>query len=254
VAAASLARRLRDGELLYMGWVGLPEPLIAELVGRAGFDCVCLEAQHALMTASAVVRGISAVALAGTPSVVRIPIDAYALASQVLDSGAEAVIAPMINTVEDARKLVAATKYPPLGARSWGPVRTMTLRGIDPPTQLANANSETLALAMIETAEALDNLDDILAVDGIDGVFVGPSDLSVSLSGGASISPLDAALDDTIADIAARARAVGKITSAFAATPERAKTFRGMGYQLVAIGSDQIYLANGIKAMLTIAG
>ncbi len=250
MSGASLAARLRAGDSLLVGWVGLPEPLVAELVARAGFDCVCLEGQHALVTPDAVMRGITAVAFAGKPAIVRVPVEDFAFASHALDMGAEAIIAPMINTPEDARRLVAATKYPPLGQRSWGPLRAMTLNGNDPAAQLANANDDTLALAMIETAEAIANLDAILEVDGIDGVFAGPSDLSVSLSDGRTINPVDPALDPVFEDICARATRAGKLASGFAMTPQRAADMRAMGFRLVALGNDQLYLASGIKAMI----
>jgi 4-hydroxy-2-oxoheptanedioate aldolase len=248
-----LADLLRSGQSLYLGWVGLPEPLVAELVARSGFDAVCLEGQHALHSTSSIMRGIPAIRLGGKPAVVRIPVGDNALASQALDMGAEAIIAPMINTVADAQALVAATKYPPLGERSWGPVRTITLHDVDMATQLATANQSTLALAMIETPTALENLDAILAVDGIDGTFMGPSDLSVTLSQGREINPFSPALDEPIRRIAKRTLAAGKIPCAFAATPERAREFRDIGYRLVAIGSDQAYLAGGMKAVLEAA-
>jgi 4-hydroxy-2-oxoheptanedioate aldolase len=103
---------------------------------------------------------------------------------------------------------------------------------------------------MIETGRALEALDDILAVEGIDGVFMGPSDLSLTLSAGKSIAPTEKSLDEPIARIAERARAVGKIAGAFAVNTERAAFFRDVGYRLIALGTDQIYLATGIAAML----
>jgi 4-hydroxy-2-oxoheptanedioate aldolase len=246
-----LAERLRAGETLICGWVGLPEPLVAELTARAGFDCVSLEMQHALQDVHSVMRGIGAVALAGKPALVRLAVADNAFASRALDMGAEAVIAPMINSAADARALVAATKYPPLGERSWGPVRAMTLHGIpDQQTQLETANRTSLALAMIETRQAIAALDEILAVDGIDGVFVGPSDLSVTLSEGKKIAPFDPMLDEPIRLIADKTLAAGKITGIFAANPDRGRFFRGLGYRLIALGSDQVYLANGARAML----
>ena len=112
MAAPVLAARLRAGETLIAGWCGLPEPLVAELTARAGFDCVTLEMQHGLHDIGSVMRGIGAVALAGKPALVRIPVGDNATASRVLDMGAEAVIAPMINTAAEARAFVAAAKYP----------------------------------------------------------------------------------------------------------------------------------------------
>lgn len=249
--ALTLAARLRSGDCLFSGWIGFPEPLNAEIAARSGFDCVTLDMQHGLQDAHSVMRSIGAVAFGGRPAIVRVPVGDFAMASRALDMGAEAVIAPMINSVADAQAFVAATKYPPVGERSWGPTRALSVLGIGSlKEQLDIANAGTLAFAMIETGRALEALDAILAVDGIDGVFMGPSDLSLTLSAGTSIAPTDKALDQPIARIAERARAAGKIAGAFAVNSERAAFFRDLGYRLIAVGTDQLYLSTGIAAML----
>jgi 4-hydroxy-2-oxoheptanedioate aldolase len=250
VAAPVLAERLRAGETLLSGWCTLPESLVAEAVARAGFDCVTIDAQHGLHDPGSVMRAIGGIVHAGRPALVRLPVGDNALASRVFDMGAEAVIAPMINSAEDARALIAGTKFPPVGERSWGPARVLALRGSEPQAYLESANRTSLALAMIETDRALGALDDILAVKGLDGVFVGPSDLSVSFSDGKQIAPFDPSLDDAIRRIADLANAAGKIAGAFAANADRARTFRDWGFRLIAVGTDQAYLANGAKAML----
>jgi 4-hydroxy-2-oxoheptanedioate aldolase len=249
-----LAKRLRAGETIYSGWVTMPEPLVAETIARSGFDCVVLDMQHGLLDTGSVMAGIGAIALAGKPAVVRIALGDDATASRVLDMGAEAIIAPMVNSVEEARALAAFTKYPPLGERSWGPMRAMTLEGIDQPLDyLASANQTGVTFAMIETRRALDALDDILAVDGIDGVFVGPFDLSVSLSAGRLVAPGDASVDGPIRHVAERARAVGKFAGIYSPTPERARVFRSYGYRFLAITADQTYLTYGATELLRAA-
>ncbi len=250
----ALAGRLRAGETLYCGWVTMPEPLVAETVARAGFDCVVLDMQHGLLDTGSVMTGIGAIALAGKPSVVRIALGDDATASRVLDMGAEAIIAPMVNSVEEARRLAAATKYPPLGERSWGPMRAMTLEGIDQPLEyLAGANRNSFTFAMIETVRALDALDPILAVEGIDGVFVGPFDLSVSLSAGRQVAPGDGSIDGPIAHIAKRASAAGKVAGIYSPTPERARAFRDFGYRFLSVTADQTYLTFGAAELLRAA-
>jgi 4-hydroxy-2-oxoheptanedioate aldolase len=250
----ALAARLRNGETLYCGWVTMPEPLVAETVARSGFDCVVLDMQHGLLDTGSVMTGIGAIALAGMPAVVRIALRDDATASRVLDMGAEAIIAPMVNSVEEARALAAATKYPPLGERSWGPMRAMTLEGIDQPLQyLASANQTSFTFAMIETVRALDALDAILAVDGIDGVFVGPFDLSVSLSAGRQVAPGDVSVDGPIKHIAERTAAAGKVAGIYAPTPERARSFRDVGYRFIAVAADQSYLTYGAAELLRVA-
>ena len=247
----SLAEALRSEQTVITAWVSLPDALVAELVARSAFGAVTLDVQHGLHDAGSVMRSIGGIALGGKPALVRLAVDDFAFASRCLDFGAEAVIAPMINSSADARRLVAATKYPPLGERSWGPARAMTLFDIpDPAIQLATANRSTLAIAMIETKTAMAALDDILAVDGLDGIFVGPSDLSVTLSEGERVAPNDAIVDAPIRDIAVRTRAAGKIAGAFAGSGERARFYRMAGYRLIALANDQAYLARGISAML----
>ncbi|MEX0852307.1 MAG: aldolase/citrate lyase family protein [Bauldia sp.] len=250
MAAPDLAQRLGAGETLISSWNIWPEPLLAEIAARSGFDCVTLDMQHGLHDPVSVMRGIGAVALAGKPAVVRVPVGDNAMVSRALDMGAAAVIAPMINTAEEARAFAAAAKYPPVGERSWGPQRALTLQGIDAPTQLRVANRATLTLAMVETKRALSALDDILAVDGIDGIFVGPSDLSVTLTDGGAIAPGDPAIDAPIRLIGERTLKVGKIAGAFAWGGARLRFFRDIGYRFIALGTDQAYLTAGIEAML----
>ena len=250
----ALAGRLRNGETVYCGWVAMPEPLVAETIARSGFDCVILDMQHGLLDTGSVMAAIGAIALAGKPAVVRIALGDDATASRVLDMGAEAIIAPMVNSVEEARALAAATKYPPLGERSWGPTRAMTLEGIDQPLDyLANANQTHLTLAMIETRRALDAVDDILAVEGIDGIFVGPFDLSVSLSAGRLTDFGGASVDAPIRHIAERTKAAGKVAGIYASTPERARAFRDFGYRFIAIAGDQTYVTYGAAELLRMA-
>jgi 4-hydroxy-2-oxoheptanedioate aldolase len=195
-------------------------------------------------------RSVTGVAASGKPAVVRIALGDNAAAARYLDLGVEAVVAPMVSSAAEARALVAATKYPPVGQRSWGPNRALSLRGFTGQEHLERANDYSLIFAMIETRKAVDAVDEILAVDGIDGVFVGPSDLSIAWFGGAKIAPLDPALDEPIAAVAARAKAAGKLAGIFSVTADRARHFHAMGYRLIALGSDQGYLERGAREML----
>jgi 4-hydroxy-2-oxoheptanedioate aldolase len=245
-----LAQRLKAGDTLYSAWSTLPGSLIVEVLARLDFDCVTFDVQHGLHDVASLAGGVGAAALSGKPSLVRIPVADNAFASRAVDMGAEAIIAPMINSAADARALVAAVKYPPLGERSWGPRRAIGLSGLSPQAHIEAANANTLAMAMIETTAALAALDAILAVPGIDGVFVGPSDLSVTLSEGRRIAPLDANLDATIAQVAERATAAGKFAGVFCATAARARQFRDYGYRFIALATDHDYLVAGATAML----
>jgi 4-hydroxy-2-oxoheptanedioate aldolase len=247
-ARFSLARRLRAGETVHVGWATLGVPIMAEALARAGFTVVNLDQQHGLFDIDTTLAGITAVRLAGATPGVRIPLGSFARASRALDFGAEVVIAPMINTVEDARALAAATKYPPIGERSWGPGRALMSSGMGMKDYLAEANDGTLVFAMIETRTAIANLDAILGTPGIDGVFVGPSDLSIALSNGASLDPNGKAVDETSETIVAAAKKAGKIAGAYTGSAQRANEQAARGFRFLAVGSDGAFLQSGAEA------
>src|SRR5882672_3281043 len=170
----SLARRLRAGETVHTGWCGLPYPIVAETIAREGFVAVTVDQQHGLWDTAATLTGIAAIRQGGAAPIVRIPVNSFSTVSRALDFGAEGIIAPMINTVEDARAFVSVAKYPPVGDRSWGPHRAMTLGEMtDQKAYLREANALTVTFAMIETKTALANLDAIAATAGIDALVVG---------------------------------------------------------------------------------
>jgi len=251
MSAPRLADRLRAGDTLLASWHAIPEPLVVETVARAGFDVVVLDMQHGHFSRDSVLRSVGAAALAGKPAVVRIPVGGFGLASWALDAGAEAVIAPMVNSTADAAAFVEAMKYPPLGGRSWGPGRAMTLQGeADGRAFLAAANSSTLSIAMIETSTALAALDEIVAMPGIDSVFVGPWDMSVSLSGGQTLDAGLPAVDEALAQVARAALSAGKVPATLAPGPERARRAMDMGYRLIAVGGDTGYIADGVQRLL----
>jgi 4-hydroxy-2-oxoheptanedioate aldolase len=250
---AAFAERLRKGPPSFAAWCGIPDPLVPEILVREGFDCAVLDMQHGAVDYASAVQGIANVALAGKPAIVRIPVGEFTTASRMLDAGASGVIAPMVNTVADARQLAAFTKFPPMGERSWGPHRALALTGLGMPDYLKQANGFHVTIAMIETRAAMNILDDILAVDGIDGVFVGPSDLSIALTNGATVNQLHPEVDTALDHIAARAKAAGKFASAFCADGKRAAEVVAKGYQLVSIGTDNLLLRAGAKAGLDAA-
>src|ERR1700744_3862135 len=150
IPAFTLARRLHAGETVHSGWCGLPYPLIAETLARDGFSALTIESQHGLWDVSSILHGIAAVRQGGAAPIVRVPLNDFALVSRALDFGAEGIIAPMINTAADAKAFAAAAKFPPLGERSWGPHRAMTLGGVsDMATFLREANDHVITLAMV---------------------------------------------------------------------------------------------------------
>lgn len=239
----SLSSRLRAGETVLSAWSSLPEPLTVEVLAHSAFDAVTLDMQHGGHDEASVLRGVGLVLGAGKPPLVRIPVGRFDMASRALDFGAKAVIAPMINSVEDARKFAAAMKYPPVGERSWGVFRPDADYGAPGSNDyLTTVNRDTLAFAMIETRDAYDALDAILDVRGIDGVFVGPSDFSIAWSNGREANPHAEAIVEPIATIARKAAAAGKLAGIYCPTPDFARRYNELGFSFLTIANDSGYI------------
>jgi 4-hydroxy-2-oxoheptanedioate aldolase len=251
IAAFTLARRLRAGETVFSAWCGLPYPIVAETLARDGFGAVTIESQHGLWDVAGILAGIAAVRQGGAAPIVRVPLGDFAMVSRALDFGAEGIIAPMINTPADARAFAAAAKFPPLGERSWGPHRAMTLGGVsDMATYLHEANDHVVTLAMIETRTALANFDAIIATPGIDGFFLGPSDLSIALSDGKNVDPMSKDVDVELERMIAGAQKAGKIPGAYCHSAERAAALAKRGVKFLAVSSDLSMLRAGAAAAL----
>jgi 4-hydroxy-2-oxoheptanedioate aldolase len=253
MTSPTLRKRLANGEKIYAGWMASAYPRIAEALGRAGFDAVIVDLQHGEASFAEARDAITTSHLAGTPAGVRVGLDGSGDAARLYDVGAELAIVPMINSVEDARKLVDTLKYPPVGGRSWGGTRGLTLLGLDAESYRTTANEQIIALAMIETRQAADAMEDILDVPGLDGVFVGPSDLSISLSKGAK---LDHQLPESRAvmeKLLAAAKARNKLTAIFCSGGEAAARNAALGFDIMAIGSDWSFLTAGAQAALETA-
>ena len=248
-----LSDRLAAGGQALCAWVTMNEPAVAEALAREAFDAIVLDMQHGAVDFDGATRSILRVALAGKPTIARVPIGGFALASQLMDSGACGILAPMIDSGEDARRLVESVKFPPLGQRSWGPRAALPLSGLDAPTYLRAANAMTQAIAMIETRAALDSLDDILSVEGLDGVYVGPSDLSIALANGASVEPRGDAVMSEARRVAERARAHGKYAAMFCFDGADARDMMALGFKLCTISSDQTLLRGVARSELAAA-
>ena len=248
-----LSDRLAAGGQALCAWVTMNEPAVAEALAREAFDAVVLDMQHGAVDFDGATRSILRVALAGKPTIARVPIGGFALASQLMDSGACGILAPMIDSGEDARRLVESVKFPPLGQRSWGPRAALPLSGLDAPTYLRAANAMTQAIAMIETRAALDSLDDILSVEGLDGVYVGPSDLSIALANGAGVEPRGDAVMSEARRVVERAKAHGKYAAMFCFDGADARDMMALGFQLCTISSDQTLLRGVARSELAAA-
>ncbi len=250
----TFADRLRRGETALAAWSSVPDTGLVAMLARQDFDTVALDMQHGGHTEQSIWTGVEAVIGQRKPAVVRVPVGRFDMASRALDFGADVVIAPMINTVADAERFAEATKFPPVGLRSWGPTRSVAVRGV-PSGQafLDSANGNTLALAMIETRPAFDAVEAIVDVPGIDGVFVGPADFSIGWTDGATYDPKHEPMMEAVAAIAAAARARGKVAGIFAADPAMTPRYVAMGYALVAVGFDHGLVKAGALAVLNAA-
>ena len=229
------------------------DPAVVEHLARENFDAVVMDMQHGAFDVTGAIRSIGVAALFGKPAIVRIPVGEFSVASRVIDAGAAAVIAPMINTADDAKRFVDHMKYPPLGRRSWGPRAALLHSSYNDAAYLQDANRITLAIAMIETSEALRSLDDILAVHGIDGVFVGPSDLCIALHNGTIVDPLDSDVDAALDQIVGRAKLNDKLAAVYCGDGKRARALGYRGYRLCAISSDAMMMRSAARAELEAA-
>jgi 4-hydroxy-2-oxoheptanedioate aldolase len=208
--------------------------------------------QHGGHNEDSVLRSILPVVRTGKPAVVRVPVGRFDMASRALDMGAEAVIAPMVNSIEDARRFAAAMKYPPVGERSWGPTYGFPRHGKGDFAQwLHESNKRTVSFAMIETRAAVEILDRILGTPGIDAIFVGPADFSIAWTNGARVNPTLEDMMPAIEQIAGRARKAGKHAGIYIVDPATAGRYVSMGYQFLAMGSEHTLMRLGAETLLS---
>lgn len=219
------------------------------MFARGPFEACCIDLQHGYSGYSDFLTMSAPVMAAGKPVVVRMPLEDWGFAARALDAGANAIICPMINTPADAEKLVEVTKFPPVGQRSFGAYRDAGVPGARDKGHLAKLNNANLVFAMIETQTAIENLDAICATQGVDGVFVGPFDLSASLTDGAGpIEPAGDQVMDALDVIAGKCVEHGVFAGIYAASPADARAYIAKGYSFIALGNDIAYLAEASAA------
>lgn len=214
-------------------------------IAGLGFDWVCLDAQHGRWDDRSIVGSIAGLGTAAVPILVRVLSGNVALIGRALDAGAAGIIVPMIETPEQAAATVDASRYPPVGKRSWGPIKAY-----DEASQAVGERVEPFLAVMIETATALHAAEAIAAVPGVDMLFVGPVDLSLSLGVG-----LDELLESDagpLHEIVAAARAAGRATGAYGGDPVRAGRLREIGFDLVAATTEPDLMQRGGRQVLSI--
>ncbi|MDP9139025.1 MAG: aldolase/citrate lyase family protein [Pseudomonadota bacterium] len=253
MSGETLRQRLASGKPLLSSWIGFPGSHQGEVIARSPFDAMTIDMQHGLMGFEEMAKLVAAAIRARKPVAVRVPLESFGLVGRALDTGADAVIMPMVNSMQEAERLVALAKYPPAGSRSWGAYGALLATGLSSQQYLERANRLSAAWAMIETREALACADAICSVAGLDGVFVGPGDLTISLSGGKTVAGKGAETQRAIRDIARAAQRAGVPAGIFCATPEEARRYAGMGYRFLTIDTDDGLLADACERCVAAA-
>jgi 4-hydroxy-2-oxoheptanedioate aldolase len=245
--APTLKDRLNAGELLLGGWCSIANAFSAEVLARVGFDWLCIDMQHGLIDYDGMLSILQAITVTQTPALVRVPWNEPGPIMKALDAGAEGIIVPMINTPADAEAAVGACRYGPVGFRSWGPTRAAMIRS---GYQAEAANERTLCVIMIETPAAVARADEILAVPGIDAVFVGPMDLAVAAGIKPSFKAEDPRHRESIEAILRACQRHGIAAGIYGGSARMVLEWRDAGFRLLATNSDAAMMRLAASSML----
>ena len=243
----TLKSRLQAGETLVGLWLGLAHPYPAEIAATAGFDWLLIDGEHAPNDLPAISAQLAVLSLGTAAPVVRLVDGNPAGIKQALDIGAQTLLIPMVESAGQARALVAATRYPPKGIRGVGSslARASGFGAI--PDYLTTAEEQICLILQVESRKGLAALDDILAVEGVDGVFIGPSDLAADMGHpGDTTRP---ALRDAVTGALARIRQAGKIAGVLAVSDDFIALCRQAGANFLGVGIDVTVLAQGLRTL-----
>jgi len=235
------------GGAVINGWCAIPSGFAAEIMAHQGFDSVTLDLQHGIVHYDTAISMLQAISTTDATPMARVPWLEEGIIMKMLDAGAYGIICPMINNVDDAERLVAACRYPPRGQRSFGPARAAIYGGAD---YAQKANDTILAIGMIETKSGLDNLEDILKVDRLDAVYVGPSDLGLALGKIPQLDQTDPTVVEAIMRIMNACKKHGVRVGIHCASSAYAKKMIKEGFDLVTLGNDARILATGAAEMI----
>ncbi|WP_322977548.1 4-hydroxy-2-oxoheptanedioate aldolase [Pseudomonas sp. C11] len=240
-------QRLQSGEAQIGLWLGLADPYCAELAANAGFDWLLIDGEHAPNDLRGLLGQLQAVAPYASQPVIRPVIGDTALIKQLLDIGAQTLLVPMVESAEQARELVRAMHYPPHGVRGVGSALARASRWNSIPGYLDKADAQMCLLVQIENLEGLAKLDEIVAVEGVDGVFIGPADLSASMGhrGNPGHPDVQAAIEDAIVRIGKAGKAAGILS----ADQSLARRYLELGAKFVAVGVDTTVLMRGLQTL-----
>ncbi|MEM9952805.1 MAG: aldolase/citrate lyase family protein [Chloroflexota bacterium] len=234
-----LQKILAEGGVVVNGWLHIPSMWSAEVMANAGWDSITIDLQHGMHSMETAIQLMQAISITDTVPIVRVNWNEPGSIMRALDGGALGIICPMVNTREECEAFVGACYYPPQGYRSLGPTRARIALGIDYP---ANANDDILTIAMVETQEALDNIEDIASVEGLDMIFVGTSDLRLSMTGSFGNEP-DARIDEALDTILATCQKHDVIPGLFTASSATARQMIERGFRFVTVKTDTMILS-----------
>jgi 4-hydroxy-2-oxoheptanedioate aldolase len=242
--------RWESDDILLGGWCGLPSAVSAEIIGRTGFDWAGVEMQHGLAWLDQMVPMLQGLAIGRTPAFVRVPWNEPWLIMRALDAGATGVIVPHVESAMEAERAVAACRYPPAGIRSWGPGRAAFGK---PDYNAAGANREVVCIVMVETSDGVERVDEIVSTGGVDGVFIGPADLSLS---GGGMPSMGADAPDHVARIlrvrdACRRR--GVVAGIYSGDTAATGRWASEGFRFLALLNDVHHLSSGAAINLKAA-
>jgi 4-hydroxy-2-oxoheptanedioate aldolase len=235
------------GETALGAFLYLREPLIAEAAALAGYDYVCIDMQHGLQSFDHTVTMLAAMARTACTPIVRVPANEASIIGRVLDAGAYGVIVPMVNSADEACAAAAACRYAPTGTRSMGPIGVLARTGRD--EYFATANESVLCIPMIETKEAVACVDEIASVPGVDAIYIGPSDLSVSYGLAPKPDQTDTEWNEAIERVKAACERNG-IVPGIHADAGLAEKRRSAGWRMITVGFDASTVLNGLRAQL----
>ena len=238
-----------SGQKTYGVWLTTPGSVQAEIVARQNLEYVCVDYQHGLIDHATGVPMMQGIAAGGGVPIARVGWNEPNRIMQVLDAGALGVVVPMVNSADEARAAVHACKYPPYGMRSYGPVRAKDTFGSTDPEDLA----DVACIVMVETADGIRNVREIAATEGVDAIYIGPSDLALAMGYKPNHMPPKDDFLATIADILVACRESGVAAGIQAASGAIARTYSEQGFDMITIGSDSPIFASAVRSHLKIA-
>lgn len=242
-----LKRRLAAGEVTHGIWLGMADAYAAEIAGTAGFDWLLIDGEHAPNDLRSTMAQLAVLERSGSAPVVRLPDGDPVKVKQALDIGAQSLLIPMVDSVDQARMLVAATRYPPQGFRGVGSSLARASRFAAIPDYLTTANDQICLILQVESVKGMAALDDILAVEGVDAVFFGPSDLAADMGylGKAHLPVVREAIYDGLR----RTRAAGKAAGILATDAEFIASAKAAGANFVGVGIDVTLFAAALRGL-----